>query len=113
MDGILPSDRPHYFKAFGSYAFPFGLTVGFVGYGRSGLPMTTSIELNDMQIVPGRLQHRASGCRSHMWADLYLEYNLRIAKRYKVNLNPKISNVTNTSTDPEILHDGTTTPCSG
>jgi hypothetical protein len=33
-----------------------------------------------------------------VWGDLYLEYNLRIAKRYTVNLNATISNVWNTDT---------------
>jgi hypothetical protein len=31
-------------------------------------------------------------------SDLYLEYNLRIAKKYTINLNATISNFTNTST---------------
>ena len=38
LDGPLPQDRTHYFKAWGSYAFPFGLTIGVTGYARSGLP---------------------------------------------------------------------------
>ena len=32
------------------------------------------------------------------YADMYLEYNLRIAKRYTINLNATIFNFTNTST---------------
>lgn len=97
LDGILPSDRPHYFKVYGSYSFPFGLTVGVVGYGRSGLPRTTSISFNDMTSLPdgyadaGRLPFM-------MWADLYLEYNLRIARKYTVNFNVQVNNATSTST---------------
>ena len=97
-DGILPSDRSHYFKAFGSYAFPFGLTVGFVGYGRSGLPRTTSVSFKDMTVFPDGYYDTGKRLPFTMWADLYLEYNLRIAKRYTVNINATISNVTNTST---------------
>ncbi len=97
-DGILPSDRTHYFKAFGSYAFPFGLTVGFVGYARSGLPRNTNLSFNDMQVFPDGYNNLDQRTPFTMWADLYLEYNLRIAKRYTVNLNATISNVTNTST---------------
>ncbi|MBE0713254.1 MAG: TonB-dependent receptor, partial [Candidatus Aminicenantes bacterium] len=33
LNGPLPQDRTHYFKAYGSYSFPFGLTVGAVAYG--------------------------------------------------------------------------------
>ena len=32
------------------------------------------------------------------WADLYVEYNLRIAQKYVVNLNVTVNNVTDTST---------------
>jgi hypothetical protein len=97
LDGPLPSDRSHYFKVYGSYAFPFGLTVGLVGYGRSGFPRQTSLGFNDMTVLPegygdlGRLPFTA-------WADVYLEYHLRVAKRYTVGLNLQINNVTNTAT---------------
>jgi hypothetical protein len=98
LDGILPSDRTHYFKAYGSYAFPFGLTVGFVGYGRSGLPRTTNLSFNDMQMFPDNYFDTGERLPFTAWADLYLEYNLRIAKRYTVNVNATFSNVTNTKT---------------
>ena len=97
-DGILPSDRTHYFKAYGSYAFPFGLTVGTVAYGRSGLPRNTNLSFNDMQVFPDGYNDLDERLPFTVWADLYLEYNLKIAKRYTVNLNATISNVTNTST---------------
>jgi hypothetical protein len=98
LDGVLPSDRTHYVKAYASYAFPFGLTVGVVGYGRSGLPKTTSLSFNDMQIFPDGYFDTGERTPFTAWADLYVEYNLRIAKKYSVNLNATISNFTNTST---------------
>ena len=97
LNGVLPSDRAHYFKVYGSYAFPFGLTMGLVAYGRSGLPRQTSLSFNDMTVLPegygnlGRLPFTA-------WADLFLEYSLRIAGKYTIGLNLQINNVTNTST---------------
>ncbi len=97
LDGVLPSDRPHYIKALGSYSFPFGLTVGFTAYGRSGFPRQTTLTFNDMTMLAGgygdlgRLPFTA-------WADAYVEYNLRIAKKYTVNLNATIQNITNTKT---------------
>ena len=52
IDGPLPQDRTHYFKAYGSYTFPFGLTVGFVAYGRSGNPISTQLDFNNSYIYP-------------------------------------------------------------
>ncbi len=98
LDNILPSDRTHYFKLYGSYAFPFGLTVGTVAYGRSGLPLTTVLSFNDMQIYPDGYNNLNERLPFLFTADLYLEYNLRIAKKYTINLNATISNFTNTST---------------
>ena len=98
LDGILPSDRSHYFKAYGSYAFPFGLTVGVVGYGRSGLPRTTNIGFNDMQIFPDGYYDTGKRLPFTAWADLYVEYNVRLFKRYTFNLNATVSNITNTQT---------------
>jgi hypothetical protein len=38
--GRLPSDQPHQLKAYGSYTWPFDLTVGFVGQYYSGTPIS-------------------------------------------------------------------------
>ncbi len=98
LDGTLPSDRTHYFKAYGSYAFPFGLTVGVVAYGRSGLPKTTSLSFNDMQVFPDGYYDTGERTPFMAWADMYIEYTLRIAKKYSINLNATISNFTDTNT---------------
>lgn len=96
LDGPLAHDRTHYFKAYGSYAFPFGLTVGFVGFGRSGQPLTHGLSLNNVNIYVnnrgdlGRLPFTA-------WANLYVEYALRLGGT-SVNINLNIDNVTNTKT---------------
>ena len=97
LDGPLPQDRTHYFKAFGSYRFPFGLTVGIVGYGRSGLPLTTKVLYNSKYFYPlgradqGRLPFTA-------WADIYFDYTLNLGKRLRGSINLQINNVTNTDT---------------
>jgi hypothetical protein len=97
LDGLLPSDRTHYFKVFGSYSFPFGLTAGFVAYGRSGQPRTTMFGFNDVTSVAngygdlGRLPFLFT-------TDFYLEYNLKLGSRYNLNLNATIYNATNTKT---------------
>jgi hypothetical protein len=98
LDGPLPSDRPHYFKAYGSYAFPFGLTVGAVGYARSGLPLTNALLANHVTIYPNNRFDTNERLPFTMWADFYAEYNLRIAGRYRININLNVYNITNTST---------------
>ncbi|MBN2264258.1 MAG: TonB-dependent receptor, partial [Candidatus Aminicenantes bacterium] len=97
LDGPLPQDRTHYFKAYGSYAFPFGLTVGFVGYGRSGLPVTTKVIYWTKYFYPegrgdlGRLPFT-------FWADIYLDYTMKLGDKYRASVNLQIDNVTNTKT---------------
>lgn len=49
IDGVLPTDKPHYFKAYASYVFPFGLNVGISAYAYSGTPITTEVTLNGQQ----------------------------------------------------------------
>jgi hypothetical protein len=96
LDGPLPQDRTHYLKAYGSYYFPFGLTVGVVAYGRGGLPVTTKIYYDGKYFYPngrgdlGRLPFT-------FWADLYLDYTMKFGK-YRASVNLQINNVTGTST---------------
>jgi hypothetical protein len=97
LDGPLPQDRTHYFKMFGSYRFPFGLTVGIVGYGRSGLPLTTKVLYNSKYFYPlgradlGRLPFTA-------WADIYLDYTLKLGSKLRASINLQVNNVTSTDT---------------
>jgi hypothetical protein len=102
LDGPLPQDRTHYFKSYGSYAFPFGLTVGAVAYGRSGWPLTTKVLFNSKYFYPngrgdmGRLPFT-------FWADLYLDYTIKIGGRYRASINLQINNVTNTNTIQNVI----------
>jgi hypothetical protein len=97
LDGPLPQDRTHYIKAYGSYSFPFGLTVGLVGYARSGLPLSTTLDLNNTYMYPnnygdlGRLPFT-------VWADLYAEYTFKLGGKYNLGINLQVNNVTNTKT---------------
>jgi hypothetical protein len=94
LNGPLPHDRTHYIKAYGSYAFPFGLTVGITAYARSGFPLSSWLNINNTYMYPygygdlGRLPWGA-------WADIYLEYNLRFGGKYNAAINLQINNVTN------------------
>lgn len=97
LDGPLPQDRTHYIKAYGSYAFPFGLTVGVVGYGRSGLPVSTQLQMRNTYIYPNGYGDMGRTPFT-MWGDLFLEYTLKIAGKYNVALNFQMNNFTNTKT---------------
>lgn len=95
LGGPLPHDRTHYIKAYGSYVFPFGLTVGVTAYARSGYPLSTRINLCNAYMWPngygdlGRLPW-------NVWADIYVEYTLRFAGKYGVGINLQVNNITNT-----------------
>ncbi len=97
LDGPLPQDRTHYIKAYGTYSFPFGLTVGVTAYGRSGLPLTTKLWLNDRYIYP---ENRADLGRLPFtfWADLYLDYSFKFGDKYRASINLQVNNMTNTQT---------------
>lgn len=97
LNGPLGQDRTHYLKGYGSYSFPFGLTVGLVAYGRSGLPLTSKLLLNDRYIYP---ENRADRGRLPFtfWADLYFDYSLKLGGRYRASINLQLNNVTNTKT---------------
>jgi len=104
LSGPLPHDRTHYIKAYGSYVFPFGLTVGVTAYARSGYPLSTRINLCNAYMWPngygdlGRLPW-------NVWADVYLEYTLRFAGKYAVGINLQVNNVTNTKSITGKVYD--------
>ena len=94
LHGVLPHDRPHYFKFYGSYSFPFGLTVGAVAYGRSGQPLTTTLNLNNIGIIyPNNRFDTGERLPFQYWLDFYAEYSLRLAKKYTVNINLNVSQI--------------------
>lgn len=104
LGGPLPQDRTHYIKAYGSYAFPFGLTIGVTAYARSGLPLSTRINLCNAYMWPngygdlGRLPW-------NVWADVYAEYTLRFAGKYGVGINLQVNNITNTKSITNKIFD--------
>jgi hypothetical protein len=104
LDGPLPQDRTHFLKAYGSYTFPFGLTVGAIAYGRSGFPVTTRVFLNDRWMLVnnrgdlGRLPFT-------FWTDLFLEYTLKLGGNYRASINLQVNNILNTSTIQSIDRD--------
>jgi Carboxypeptidase regulatory-like domain len=52
-DGPLATDRPHVFKAYGSYLFAFGTEVAMNFYAGSGTPVTTYVwDINAVPVFP-------------------------------------------------------------
>ena len=97
LDGPLPQDRTHYIKTYGSYAFPFGLTIGVVGYARSGMPITTELFANNVSGYYPNQRGDLGRAPWTVWADMYAEYTLNLG-RSSLNFNLQINNITNTKT---------------
>jgi len=97
LDGALPQDRTHYLKTYGSYTFPFGLTVGAVAYGRSGRPVSTKLLFASKYFyVNGR--EDMGRLPFTFWADLFLEYTFKLGGRNRLSANLQFNNVTSSST---------------
>jgi hypothetical protein len=99
--GPLNTDRPHQFKFYGSYQFPFGLRVGTVVNATSGIPVTRELHTGLEGYYPdGRL---TDGRAPFLWfADIYAEYNLKIADRYRIQFNINVDNVFDVATARRI-----------
>ena len=94
IDGPLGTDRPLYFKAYGSYRFPFGLTVGAMANAYSGVPTSVEVTLGGMQGVYPVGRGTEGRSPFIFTANLYAEYSIRLG-RTNLTLSLNIDNVTN------------------
>jgi len=78
--GYLPTDRPVVAKAFGSYHFPFGLTVGIVANWMSGIPTTTEFYVDRANGYFPFGRNDLGRTPSLYFVNLSAEYNLKIGK---------------------------------
>ena len=97
VDGPLPTDRTHAFKAYGSYVFNWGMTIGATVNAYSGNPVTEMWNVDTPNFLPF---NRGNMGRTPFlwWADFYAEYSLKLSDRYRININANVSNVFNTDT---------------
>jgi hypothetical protein len=99
--GLLPTDRPHVVKLYGSYSFPFGTQVGAFFYGGSGTPISTVVI--DLQQEPLLVNGRGDMGRTPVLTrtDLLLshEFGLMASKKLRLELN--VINLFNQKT---VLH---------
>jgi hypothetical protein len=87
--GLLPTDRPHYFKATGTYDTPWGTNVGVFAQVMSGGPLSTAINLlgYNPTFINGRGDLGRLPVTSQI--DLFLQHDFRLMgqNRFSVNLN--------------------------
>jgi hypothetical protein len=96
IDGVLPTDRPHYFKLYSSYVFPWGLSIGTVMHAQSGTPLTTFWNIDTPNFIP---YNRGDLGRTPFvfFADSHIQYDLRLG-RYRVQFSANITNMFNIDT---------------
>ncbi len=100
IDGPMAGDRTHQIKAYGSYTFDFGVTVGAIVNAMSGIPVSTEYAMDAEGFLPF---NRGDLGRTPflMFANLYAEYNMKIGKN-TLNFNINIDNIFNTRTAMRI-----------
>ncbi len=101
IDGVLPTDRPHVFKGYGSYALPFGLTIGLVANAYSGTPVTEEWNVDSDGYYP---YNRGNLGRTPFvfLANAYLEYEIKLGGHKSLRFNANIDNILNARTATRI-----------
>ncbi len=104
--GPLPLDRPHQFKAFGSYQFDIGLNVGAGLMVSSGKPLT-ALAANPVYNSPGEIPESVRGAgfdtidgfltRTPTQYDtaIHADYRLRVGRNEHVSLLADVFNLFN------------------
>ena len=100
IDGPLIGDHTHFIKAYGSYSFPFGLTLGTVVNAYSGQPTSTEYAMDVQGYMPF---NRGDLGRSPftVFANLYAEYNLKMGKDV-LSFSVNVDNITDCRTAQRI-----------
>jgi hypothetical protein len=98
LQGRLATDRPHVFKAYGSYGFKWGTSVSARFYAGSGTPLTTILEDKDWDqiMINGRGDMGRTPVLSQ--TDLMISQRFRIGEGKTLHLEFNIMNVFNQKT---------------
>jgi hypothetical protein len=116
VDNNLATDRPHFFKFYGAYSFPFRLTVGGVINAMAGVPINETWNILSASIWPyDRFHWTKPGTTDvvqertpfYWYTNLYAEYNLRLGDTYRVQLSVNVDNLFNTAIARRIYSDRT------
>jgi len=108
--GLLPNDRKHQFKAYGSYRWNVGLITGLYAQWLTGAPIS---KLGAHSLYGRRerfITPRGSEGRTDpLWnVDFHLEYPVRVGERATLNLIADLFNVFNTHAPLSVDQEWTT-----
>jgi outer membrane receptor protein involved in Fe transport len=97
--GLLPNDREHQLKAYGSYLWPFRLITGFYAQYLSGTPISRLGSHGAFGADARFVYPRGDAGRTpDIWnLDLHLEYPVRLASGMELRLVTDVFNVTDQS----------------
>jgi hypothetical protein len=116
VDNNLATDRPHFFKFYGAYTFPFRLTVGAVINAMSGVPINETWNILSASIWPYDRFHWTNPDSGEVvqertpfywYCNLYAEYNLKLSDRYRLQLNVNVDNLFDTAIARRMYADRT------
>ena len=95
VDGLLPTDRPHVVKLYGSYLLKFGTNLGLNFYGASGTPVSKSVQ--SAFRYPILVEGRGSLGRTPAMtqANLLVSHEFKLAGARRVRLEFNALNVFN------------------
>jgi hypothetical protein len=98
IEGRLATDRPHVFKAYGSYGFRWGTSVSAEFYAGSGTPLTTLLEDNywDALMINGRGDMGRTPILSQ--TDLMVSHKFKIGEGRMLHLEFNMMNLFNQKT---------------
>lgn len=104
--GRLGTDRPHQFKVFGFYQFPWGSTAGLHVRVASGTPITREASV---QTVPVQYLGRGSDGRSPVFsqADLYLAHDFAVGGNRRIQVSMNVLNLFDQKTALEYFNSQT------
>ncbi|MCP4204846.1 MAG: TonB-dependent receptor, partial [bacterium] len=108
-EGLLPNDREHQFKVYGSYATPINLLIGFYGQFLSGTPISKlgahPIYGNSERFV---IPRGSFGTTPDIWnIDLHFEYPINIGDKGELKLICDVFNVTDQQEPSQVDQDWT------
>jgi hypothetical protein len=98
VDGLLPTDRPHVVKVYGSYLLKTGTNVGVNFYGGSGTPVSRSVQ--SIYRYPILVDGRGSMGRTPVFSqtDLLVSHQFSVGGSKKLALEFNALNIFNQET---------------
>ncbi|HET7694103.1 MAG TPA: hypothetical protein VFK57_00190, partial [Vicinamibacterales bacterium] len=98
--GLLPTDRPHQFKAQFIYQAPFGTALGLNQYLASGLPVTREIGIYPGNNLPVQYLGRGSDGRTPTYSqtDLLVQHRFRLGAEKSLEVSFNVLNLFNQDT---------------